>query len=317
MAGSTDADTATGAPTPRAPLGRPDTMPADVPARWPQLRPVGDRIRLSAYLRGIWGRREFILEVPKGELRAQNQNTIVGNLWHLLNPLLLVLVYWVVFDVLLSRGGEDGAGRALLFGGNNYLGFLVAGIIPYTFSSRAMTAGARVIVKNRQMVQNITFPRAVLPLSTMVTELYSQLPALVVMVTLLVATGESLSWTWLLLAPLLVVQSLFNLGLSFITGRITFHFQDTLQILPYVLRLMFYLSGIIFSIDQVAQSRPMLGTLLVVLNPFAAFVELTRAVTIGNQVDPAAWVVVSVWSAAVLVGGFWFFRAAESEFGRV
>lgn len=317
MAGATDADTATGAPTPRPPLGRPADMPDDVAARWPQLRPVGDRIRLRAYLRGIWERREFILEVPRGELRAQNQNTIVGNLWHLLNPLLLVMVYFVVFDVLLSRGTEDGGGRVLLFGGDNYLGFLVAGIIPYTYSSRAMTAGARVIVKNRQMVQNITFPRAVLPLSTMVTELYSQLPALAVMVAMLVATGESVSWTWLLLVPLLAVQTLFNLGLSFVTGRITFHFQDTLQILPYVLRLMFYLSGIIFSIDQVAQSRPALGTLLLVGNPFAAFVELTRAVTIGNQVDPRAWLVVLVWSVVVLVGGFWFFRAAESEFGRV
>jgi teichoic acid transport system permease protein len=296
-------------------IPRPADLPRDPASHWPELRHVGDRLRLRPYLRGTWARREFILEVPRGELRAQNQNTVVGNLWHLLNPLLLVVVYWLVFDLILGRSG-DGNTRELLFGGSNYLGFLVAGIIPYTYSSRAMTAGARVIVKNRQMIQNITFPRVVLPLSTVLTEAYSHLPAMVVMVGLLLATGETLSWTWLLLLPLFAVQTVFNTGLGFITGRITFHFEDTLQILPYVLRLLFYVSGIIFAIDQVGASRPALATLLR-LNPFAAFVELTRALTLGNIVEWDLVLIVLAWSVLTFVGGFVFFRAAEQDFGRV
>ena len=292
-------------------------IPENPTQEWPALRPIGAERRLSDYIRDLWDRREFAFTLPLGELRAQNQNSALGQLWHLLNPLLLVLIYWLVFDIFLGVGsGDDGSGRASLFGGDNYLGFLVAGIIPFTYTSKAMQAGARMIIANRRLVQTINFPRAILPLSSLLTEALAQLPALGVMLALLVLTGESITWWWLLVIPAFLIQTAFNAGLAFFTARMTFHFQDVQQILPYLLRLAFYVSGIIFAIDRVKDSHPVVYTILM-LNPINAFVRIYRELTLEGPTEAWEWEIAIAWTVVLLVSGFLYFRAAEAEYGRV
>ena len=281
---------------------------------WPALRPIGAERRLKDYVRDLWERREFAFTLPLGELRAQNQNTVIGQFWHLLNPLMLVLVYWLVFDVFLQRGEAVGGDRSSLFGGENYVGFLVAGIIPYTYTAKAMQSGARMIVANRKLVQTINFPRAVLPLSALLTETIAMGPALLVMFVLLLATGEVLAWSWLLVIPAFLLQTVFNAGLAFYTSRMTFHFQDVQQLLPYLLRLAFYVSGIIFAIDQVPE--PFKTILL--LNPLNAFVNLYREATLETPGGgPLSWEIAAAWTVVIAISGFLYFRNAESEYGRV
>lgn len=300
------------------------TIPDDITARYPALRPIGARRPLVDYLGDLWNRREFALTLPLGELRAQNQNTLLGQSWHLLNPLLLVFVYWLVFDIFLGVGSSDGGGaaseaassRSSLFAGENYLGFLVAGIIPFTYTQKSMQSGARMIIANRKLVQTINFPRAVLPISALVTEGLAQLPALAVMVILMAATGEPITWLWLLVVPAFVLQTMFNAGLALFTARITFHFQDFQQILPYILRLAFYISGIIFSIEIVRDRSELVYTLLL-LNPINAFVAIFRGITLESASSPYAWEIAAGWTVVILIGGFLYFRAAESEYGRV
>lgn len=286
-------------------------IPEDPTQQWPALRPIGAERRLTDYVRDLWARREFALTLPLGELRAQNQNTILGQFWHLLNPLMLVFVYWLVFDVFLQRGGGD---RSDLFGGDNYVGFLVAGIIPYTYTSKAMQSGARMIVANRKLVQTINFPRAVLPLSALLTETIAMGPALIVMFALLLLTGEPLTWSWLLIVPAFLLQTVFNAGLAFYTSRMTFHFQDVQQLLPYLLRILFYMSGIIFAIDRV--DEPFRTILLI--NPMNAFVNVYREATLTEPGGgPFSWEIAAAWTVVIAVSGFLYFRAAEAEYGRV
>lgn len=286
-------------------------IPDQPTKEWPGLRPIGAHRRLKDYVRDLWDRREFAYTLPLGELRAQNQNTVLGQFWHLLNPLMLVFVYWLVFDVFLSRGGGD---RSNLFGGENYVGFLVAGIIPYTYTSKAMQSGARMIVANRKLVQTINFPRAVLPLSALLTETIAMAPALFVMFALLILTGETITWSWLLVIPAFALQTVFNAGLAFYTSRMTFHFQDVQQLLPYLLRILFYMSGIIFAIDQVPE--PYLTILLI--NPLNAFVNIYREATLAEPGGgPLSWEIALAWTVVIAVTGFLYFRAAESEYGRV
>lgn len=288
-------------------------IPEHPTREWPALRPIGAERRLKDYVRDLWDRREFAFTLPLGELRAQNQNSVLGQFWHLLNPLLLVFVYWLVFDVFLQRG-EAISDRTSLFGGDNYVGFLVAGIIPYTYTSKAMQSGARMIVANRKLVQTINFPRAVLPLSALLTETIAMGPALVVMFALLVLTGEPVTFSWLLIVPAFLLQTLFNAGLAFYTSRMTFHFQDVQQLLPYLLRLVFYLSGIIFAIDQV--DEPFRTILLI--NPMNAFVNIYREATLTEPGGgPLSWEIALAWTVVIAVSGFLYFRAAEAEYGRV
>ncbi len=295
----------TGLPAPQ----RPD-LPADPRERWPHLRRVGIRLPLREYLRELWRRREFAITVPLGELKAQNQDSALGQVWHLLNPLLLIAVYYLIFGVLLQVEDRRGV--------ENYLPFLIVGVIVFDFTRSSIQAGARMIVKNRKLVQSINFPRAILPLSAIVSEAISHLYAIPIMLVLvtLVQGGPTPQWTWLLLLVVFVLQSMFNLGISMVVARLSFHFRDVQQLLPFILRLYFYSSGVLIPINNEIIPNQTLVTILQ-LNPAYLIVEMAREAVLVGPLDPQVWLLGAAWSVAMLVGGFWFFRAAENEYGRV
>ena len=301
-------------------------IPADPPAQWPSLKPINAKLPLRSYFSDMWARRHFAMAVPAGELKAQHQDTLLGQVWHLVNPLLLTGVYWLVFGTIFTR--EAGTS------GVPYVAFLVAGIIPFQFTQKSLLQGARLIHTNRNLIQSVHFPRAVLPFSAVTGELMAHGSAIVIMfavigVTDLVSSDAALareaasgvapaltSWAWLWVVPITLLQALFSLGLALFASRLTFHFRDIQNILPYVMRLLFYMSGIIFPLGTFTSDKPTLRALLEA-NPINGIVRLTRDAALLGTTDPATWATVGAWTLALLVGGFAFFRAAETEYGRV
>jgi teichoic acid transport system permease protein len=282
-------------------------IPDDPVARWPVLRRVGVRGSLRAYLTDMWEWRNFMITVPLNELRAQNQNTVLGQIWHLLNPLMLALIYYVIFGLILgiSRGGVE-----------NYSAFLIVGVIFFNYTRTALRSGAKTIVTNRKLVQTISFPRAVLPLSTAIEGVFSQTIAIVVMWLVLLATGIRPTMTWLLVFPLLVLHSVFNLGLVLFTARFAFHFRDTQQFLPYALRIWFYISGVLIPIEKRFVDFDAARAVLQA-NPIYVIIEIAREAFIHNTFDPVKWWTASAWAVGLLIAGFVYFRRAESEYGLV
>jgi teichoic acid transport system permease protein len=286
-------------------------IPDDPQAVWPELREVGLRTPLRAYLRDVWARREFAVTVPLGELRAQNQDTALGQLWHLLNPLMLIGIYFFIFQVILqveSRRGID-----------NYLAFLTVGVITFNYTRSAVQSGARMIVKNRKLVQSINFPRAILPLSSMVSETISHLYAIPVLFAMVLLSGIGNEpvrpkWTWLLILVVLAVQVLLNLGLAMITARLTFHFRDVQQFLPFLLRLALYASGVLIPLDMIPQATV---RRILQLNPIYNVIEMARDVVLDGTLQPRAWLIGITSTLVIFVFGFWYFRRAENEYGHV
>jgi teichoic acid transport system permease protein len=289
---------------------QPPILPEDPTARWPELQRIGIHLPLRDYATEVWRRREFTVTVPLGELKAQNQDTVLGQLWHLLNPLLLIGIYYAIFGIALDVQARRGV--------DAYLPFLIVGIITYNYTRSSAEAGARMILKNRDLVRSINFPRAILPLSAMVSETVSYLYSLPVMLVLLllIDNGPSVSWRWLLLIPVVVVHAVFNLGLSMAVARISFHFHDVRQFLPYALRLYLYGSGVIIPINEDIVRNDALRTVLQ-LNPMYNIIEMAREALLGGPFRPQVWILGSAWALVFLIGGFWFFRRAENEYGRV
>jgi teichoic acid transport system permease protein len=303
-----------GRPVTNLPEPTPPELPPDPRVVWPELRRVGIRLPLRAYLAELWRRREFAITVPLGELKAQNQDTALGQLWHLLNPLFLILIYWFIFGVVLGVTGRRGV--------EFYLPFLIVGVITYNYTRSSVQTGARMIVKNRKLVQSINFPRAILPISAMVSETISHLYAIPVMFLLLMVVegGPRPMWSWLLIVPIIVVQALFNLGLSMTVARLAFHFRDVQQVLPYLLRLYLYMSGVIIPLtsDRIADRVPDWLMMILKINPMYNIIEMAReAVLDGRIVIPRVWLLGPAWALVLLVFGFWYFRKAENEYGNV
>lgn len=274
---------------------------------WPSLRGIGARTSLREYLRELWLWRNFIFTVPMNELRAQNQDTLLGQIWHLLNPLLLAMIYYVIFGLILgiSRGAVE-----------NYSAFLIVGVIVFNYTRTSMRSGAKVIVKNRKLVQTINFPRAALPLSTMIEGIVSHAFGLLAMWAVLLFTGVDPSIMWLLAIPLVVLHSIFNLGLVLFTSRFAFHFRDVQNFLPYVLRVWFYVSGVLIPIEARFVTQPNARAVLQA-NPIYIIIEIARDAFIDGTYDPRKWWIASAWAVGLLVAGFLYFRRAESEYSLV
>ena len=270
------------------------------------LTELGRRMPPGAYLRAIWNRREFAWAVPFNDLRAQNMDTVLGNLWHLLNPLMLVAVYWMVFDLILN---VDDRGLP----GIPYVAFLSVGIFLFQYTQKSAIQGAKSIVANVGLIRSMQFPRAILPLSAVIKETVALMPALVMMLVVVLLSGIAPNPLWPLLVPLVAVQALFNLGAAFYVARMTDHFRDLQNVLPYVFRLLFYLSGVIFPATHFV---PQEYLIFFDVNPLYSFVTVARDVILEGVFDPLRWLSVLAWTAAMLTTGFFYFRANEHRYGR-
>lgn len=265
---------------------------------------LGVRPSLRSYFREVWAKRDFATTGSFGDLRAQHMNTLFGGIWHLFNPLLLAAVYYLVFGIIFD---------AAAIAGTSYAAFLVIGIFVFTFTQKSMSAGSRTVIANLPLIQSLQFPRVVLPLSAVLTEAVAHLPAVAMMLVLVVATGEPVTGLWVLLLPVFVLHAVFNLGLAMVTARMTFHFRDTQQLLPFVTRLWLYLSGIFYTADRIPEGWP---RTLFELNPVHAFIEATRQILLYQSLASRTWVIMLGWTVLASIGGFLFFRAKEVDYGR-
>jgi teichoic acid transport system permease protein len=284
------------------------TAPAAVATRG--LERIGTPLSLREYLRRMWSRRDFVLTVPIGQLKAQNQNSLLGSAWHLLNPLLLAGVFYLVFGVLFDAQRDI----------DHFAAYLIIGIFVFTYTQKVMMSGARTIIANANLIKTINFPRACLPLAASLGEAAAQGAAFVAMAGVVILTGVLPSPSWLLVLPAFLLQGLFNAGLAFAAARLTFHYRDVEQLLPFVLRLWMYGSGVFFSLEYVtikadAAGANWLGEAFQ-LNPLWVFMSLVRGALIGPSPGAGQWALAVAWSAGALVLGFLFFKANETEYGR-
>lgn len=270
------------------------------------LRPIDITLSTRSYLDALWRRRDFMVAMPAENLRAQHQNTFLGNLWHLANPLLTVGVYALVFGVIL------GVNRGI----DNYVLWLTVGVFAYQLTSSSVLAGATSISSNQGLMRAIRFPRALLPISSVIGSRLKfgfQMGAVSIVALL---TGEGLSRRLLVLPLVLLVQTMLDLGGAFIAARMNDSFRDVQQLIPFAFRLLQFVSGVMFPIDRYAESDHVWVHRLVVWNPMVRLLEMYRWVFLGTPMSASAVVQCVGVSALILVVGFRFFVAAEHRYGR-
>ncbi len=272
----------------------------------PPLRPVAAQQPLPVYLREMWRRRDFATALPMEEVRARHQDTLLGNLWHITNPLLTVLVYYVIFGVILnSSRGID-----------HYLLWLTVGVFSYNLTSKTVLSGAQAITANEGLIRAVQFPRALLPVSVTFSHIITFWFELSMLAGLSIIMGLYPNPRWLAIPFFLLIHTGFNLGAAMIVARLNDGFRDVAQIVPFLFRLGIYASGVMFPLDKISDRihGPML--LLVELNPFAAYLSLYRWSFLGLPLTGRQLAVAIGWSVFALGWGFRFFRRAELRYGR-
>lgn len=262
--------------------------------------------KLLPYLRSIWERRSYTLYVSVSDLRDRQINSTLGNIWYLLNPALLIAVYFLIFGLVI-RGVNRGT--------PNYILFLTIGILMYTALQRCVVTGSQAVVRNRGLIQSFSFPRALLPLTSTLTEFIATIPSVLVMLVVALITGEDLALRWFAVAPAIVSLFIMNLGLSLIAARITTYFRDFDQILPFLLRLTMYLSGVLFSVEAMLEGRSFQWVFDI--NPVYAHVSIARWALMGGAFDMTWLICSTAWASSLMVLGLIWFHAGERHYGNV
>ena len=239
------------------------------------LRPSAALPPVPAYLKQLWRRRHFIMAFATARNIAMYTDARLGQLWQVLTPLLNVAVYYLIFGVLLktSRGIPD------------YISFLVVGVFVFNFTQRAFITTSRVIIDSLPMIRALQFPRASLPIAYVMIELQQMFVSMAVLVVNILARGEPVTWYWLLMIPVLLLQTIFNVGVGLFVARLGAQFNDFSQLLPFLLRTWMYLSGVLFSISGLMEDgdiTPRIAWLLQ-LNPAALYITLMRNVLLQTQ----------------------------------
>lgn len=270
----------------------------------------GARPPLPAYVRQLWGRRHFIVAYSVARLTAQYTNARLGQIWNVLTPMLNAAVYFLIFGVLMdvSRGID------------NYIAYLVIGVFVFNFTQSAILAGTRSISDNLGLIRALHFPRACLPISITLIQLQQLLYSLIVLISIVLMTGEPVGMRWVLLIPALLLQCVFNIGCAMFVARLGSEVTDVAQLMPFLLRTWMYLSGVMYSIEKVKSHLPgVFGTILE-MNPAAIFIDLIRYALMSSvtsqQLPHHVWFAALGWALVVGVGGFVFFWKAEERYGR-
>lgn len=238
-------------------------------------------------------------------MRASLEGNRLGMAWIVLRPILNAGIYGLIFGVL--QGGSRPA---------DYPAYVVVGVFLFEFFQGCFNDGSKAISGNRNLVQSLAFPRMTLPLAATVERFLQFLIMLAVLVPILIMFGHYPTWGWLLMIPLIVLFTLFNAGVAMITARLTVHVSDLTQLLPFISRILFYTSGVLFAVDKILAHHPLVLRIFDYY-PLYQVLEIARHHLIGGSSYPLYyWGVLTVTSAAVFMGGALFFWWAEEQYGR-
>lgn len=269
------------------------------------LHRVGARPSLVDYLKQTWSRRQFIYELAKSRLQAENDRNRLGMLWVILKPTFNALMYGFIFGIL--QGGAKGP---------DFPVFVVIGVFLFEFFASSMSGGAKAITGNTALVQSLAFPRLSLPVAQVTQGFLTLVPILGVMFIYAVILGTTPKWSWFGIVPLVLLFSVFNMGVALICARITVHIRDFTNFLPLISRILFYTSGVLFSVERILDKWPWMLKIFD-YHPLYQTLTIARGMIMDNNpYDPQAWWVVGIWAVTALIFGLVFFWKAEERYGR-
>jgi len=254
---------------------------------------------MSTYLRSLIKRRAFISEFARSELRNQNYGSVFGQLWLVLNPLLLSGVYFLLIYVI---GGSSDSTRFAHLTASLFLFYLVA---------NSLTGGVKAITSGQRLILNTSFPRIMLPLSAVVIAFLKFLPTLVVAFVIHAVVGLSYSWQMLWAIPILMIALLLATGLAILFSCINVYFRDISSILPYLTRSLLYLSPILYEASSVSDSIKQFQ----IINPIFYLLDSWSRVMVHAQAPELFSLMHALVFAIVNFAiGTYFFLSRERDF---
>ena len=247
----------------------------------------------------LYNYRELLKTNVQKEIRGKYKGSFLGVLWSFLNPLLMVLVYAIVFPYLMRVQQE------------HYLIYLITGIIPWIFFTTVVTSGCNCVWINGGIIKKVYFPRAILPISVVCAGLVNFLISCIVILLFVLFGGVGISFNILWVFPIAIIQSLFSLGLLFVLSAINVYVRDIEYIVQFFVNLLFYATPIIYNMEMLPERFKN----ILMFNPMLHFINAYRDI-FYYKTSPSFISLVLIFGISIimLVIGYSVFKKLEKGF---
>lgn len=212
--------------------------------------------------------RELLKTNVKKDVRGKYKASFLGILWSFINPLLQVLVYAIVFPYIMRVQTE------------NYLIFLICGIIPWTWFATSIASGTSCILINGNLVKKVYFPREILPISIVTSGMINFLISCMIILIFVLIGGLGISWHLLFLPLIVLIQYIVTLAFTFLLSAINVYIKDVEYIVAFILNMAFYATPVLYSSEMFD------GVILWLfkLNPMAHLINAYRDIFYVHQI---------------------------------
>lgn len=263
--------------------------------------PEGQRRWLD--LGELWAHRELLAMLALKDIQVRYRQTVAGAAWALLQPLLTMLVFSVIFGHF-ARMPSDGV---------PYPVFALAGLLPWQFFAAVVHNASASLVGQANLVTRIYFPRLLLPVSVLGAALVDLAIAILVLLVVMLAYGMPWQPGMLALPVLVLAASFTALGVGTLMAALTVSYRDFRFVVPFMLQIWLFASPVIYPPSLVPEGLRW----LLYLNPMAGVIDGFRAAFLGRQLDAGAVALSLAVASAVFVLAIAYFRRVERRFADV
>ena len=265
---------------------------------------------ITEAFREIWSRRRLISYIVRADMKKKGADTLLGNLWWVIDPLLQMLVYVVLVTVI--RGGNTVPAYPL---------FIFAAILPWKWFSSSVGDGVVSVTSQEALIKQVQFPKIILPFAAVIAGIVSFAFGLIPLAAiLLIMYPDRISATLLLIPVVAAVQFVFTMAMATLVASANVFFRDVGNVARHVLRLWFYLSPALYSASELESllNRHGAVSILLNLNPFTALFESYRNVIYyGTMPEWMGLFRVLGVSVVLLLVAVYLFKRLEPAFAKV
>jgi lipopolysaccharide transport system permease protein len=269
----------------------------------PPVPELPELARRPSRIAELWRFRQLVAVLVVRELKVRYKRSVLGLLWTMLNPLLLMVVYAVVFTTILAAAQP------------NFSIFLLAGLLPWLYFSTALMQGLMSVLVNQELVRKIRLPQAVFPLSVVGSNLVNFTLSLVPLFVIMAALKQPFTAALLFLPAAALVLTLFCAGVTLLFATATVFFRDVRHLTEVLLQMLLYLSPVLYDLGQLGEHRDWwfhLFRLELRANPLSYLIPLVRdPVYYGRLPSLPTFALACAWAAAALIAGFAVFTRLE------
>ena len=257
---------------------------------------VGDKMKL---VNDLIKYGEFLKSNVKKDIRGKYKGSFLGILWSFINPLLSVLVYAIVFPYIMRIKVD------------NYLIYLITGIIPWTFFTSSINMGLISVLSNADIIKKVYFPRIILPISTVTSCLVNFLISCAIILLFCLGSGLGISFQLLWLPLIAIIQYVMLLGFTFILSALEMYMRDIEHIVNFILSMAFYVTPILYTPDIFPQKL----SWVLKVNPMAYLVNAYRSIFFYKTTpDIQGLAIVSIFSILIFLIGYFIFEKLQKGF---